>query len=532
MYLRAFYDDSNSPTVSLVYSKGRVAPIKNEKLSLPRLELLGALMCAQSLKFVADSLHMDVKQQFCWTDSTIALYWIRGGPDKWKQFVSNRVKEIREITEVSSWRHCLGKENPADLVSRGAMPNEIMSSKIWWNGPPSLSKDDSDFNDQTEHTPSLSNAELNTADVEKKKPRDAAVMPVTTKNKENPENMVFEIHRFSSFPKAINIAGWVLRFIQNSKLPIEDRVMSQYLSLGECIRAKNILIRHEQRKFWALEYDVLKQSRKISKSSPIAKFNPFLDENGLIRVKTRLHFSTLSYEAKYPILLPKCYLGILLFEFQHHMMKHAEVSVMLTALRDEYWILSARRLAKLAKKRCLSCAVQDVPASERPVAPLPATRVKPALPFAIIGIDHTGVLYCRDFPGHKFSILLITCAVTRAVHLELVNSLGTEDVVLALRRMISRRGISTIVYSDNAKAFKKAPTLLKKHFGHLCPRWEYIAPRAPWWGGWWERLNRNIKSALKRTVGREVLSRADLETVLIEVEGCINSRPLTFLSAE
>ena len=78
------------------------------------------------------------------------------------------------------------------------------------------------------------------------------------------------------------------------------------------------------------------------------------------------------------------------------------------------------------------------------MAPLPEFRVKPAPPFAIVGIDHTGVLFPCDLPG-KFYVLLFTCAAVRAVHLELVDSLTVKDTLLALRRLAATHGV--VIYS-------------------------------------------------------------------------------------
>ena len=101
--------------------------------------------------------------------------------------------------------------------------------------------------------------------------------------------------------------------------------------------------------------------------------------------------------------------------------------------------------------------------------------------------DH---IYCCDFAGKKFYVLLFTCAVIRAVHLELVESLSCESTVyiMALRRSISRRGMPSVLVSDNAKCFWAANDRLVKVFGPDGPKWRFIAPHAPWWGGWWERL--------------------------------------------
>ncbi|RUS87866.1 hypothetical protein EGW08_004399 [Elysia chlorotica] len=82
---------------------------------------------------------------------------------------------------------------------------------------------------------------------------------------------------------------------------------------------------------------------------------------------------------------------------------------------------------------------------------------------------------------------------------------------------------------DNAKAFKSAATELFKLYGSTTPKWRFSVPRAPWWGGWWERMVKSMKIALKKSVGSKSLVKAELETALNEVEACLNSRPLTFV---
>jgi hypothetical protein len=71
----------------------------------------------------------------CWTDSTVALGWIKGEPRKWKTFVANGVTEIQQLTDPSMWSHCPGKGNPADLLTRGVLAEELVSSEQWLQGP-------------------------------------------------------------------------------------------------------------------------------------------------------------------------------------------------------------------------------------------------------------------------------------------------------------------------------------------------------------------------------------------------------------
>ena len=144
-------------------------------------------------------------------------------------------------------------------------------------------------------------------------------------------------------------------------------------------------------------------------------------------------------------------------------------------------------------------------------------------------IDHAGPLYGSDHPGRKLYVLLFTCAVTRALHFELVDSMSLADTMLALRRFVARRGLPSIMYSDNAKSFVAAQGRMISEYGHLSPQWKFIAPRSPWWGGWWKRLVKSVKSSLRKSLCSNVLSRCELETSLHEVEACLNSRPLTFV---
>ena len=118
--------DQEQAEVSLVISKVRVAPVK--RVTLPRLELLGALLAARLLKFVKTALLLESEVKYsCWIDSMIALSWIQSDPHRWKQFVCNRVTEIQELTNPAQWKHCSRKDNPADLLTRGIEAKTLLA---------------------------------------------------------------------------------------------------------------------------------------------------------------------------------------------------------------------------------------------------------------------------------------------------------------------------------------------------------------------------------------------------------------------
>ncbi|XP_043244832.1 uncharacterized protein LOC122393157 [Amphibalanus amphitrite] len=526
VYLRVLQPDG-AYTVSLVMAKGRVAPLK--QISLPRLELLGCMLAARLVVFVRKALRLsDVTPCLCWSDSMIALAWIRASPRKWKQFVANRVEEIQSLTSPSSWSHVPSADNPADLTTRGLSAQELVTSRLWRSGPVWLSEQAGRpvVSDEP-NAPDRADSEAAAEEV-------AVALTTTLSVTESP----LDFERYSSLSRAVRVLGWVRRFIYNARRASGTRGRRTRQSTASCLRGEltSEELSEARRQLWALtqrdaypeEVRALQSGRPVPKGSPLCRLNPFVGDDGLVRVRTRLQLADLSDDEVHPVLLPSCHVCELLVREQHLLMKHAGVPTLVTALRGSFWIVGVRRLAKRVKRQCVSCQKQDARSCNAPVAPLPRSRVTQAPPFAVTGLDFAGPVFCLDQPRKKLYICLFTCAVTRAVHLELMDSMSLSDFLLALRRFAARRGMPSEIFSDNAATLKGADSYLQAQLGHLAPVWRYIAPQSPWWGGWWERLVRTVKSGLKKSLGRRCLGKTELETLLLEIESCVNSRPLMY----
>jgi len=131
--------------------------------------------------------------------------------------------------------------------------------------------------------------------------------------------------------------------------------------------------------------------------------------------------------------------------------------------REKYWVLRARQVVKKVVSRCVLCKKSNARAGQQTTAPLPRDRITESPPFEITGVDFAGPLYVKTQNiMTKAYIALFTCAVTRAVHLELVSDMSTENFLLVLKKFISRRGLCKVIYSDNAKTFKRADQDLKE----------------------------------------------------------------------
>lgn len=140
-------------------------------------------------------------------------------------------------------------------------------------------------------------------------------------------------------------------------------------------------------------------------------------------------------------------------------------------------------------------------------------------------------------------MLIATCASTRYVHLEVVDSLSAEDTLQALCRIFGRRGVPELVYSDNGRAFVSLASefeRMKKEdkleaslfFPYSAPNWKTSAPYSPWQGGFFERLIGCVKRILRSTLRGRVLPRTQFTTLLIQAEAMVNSRPLLAESSE
>jgi hypothetical protein len=516
LYLRS--TSREAILVRLACSKNRLAPVK--KITLPRLELLAALVGARLLQYFCRETGMDIRNATLWTDATVVLSWIRSNPSRWKTFVCNRVTEIQTHTTPAQWRHCPGEANPADYLSRGVNAGQLKELDTWWEGPAWLPKDVEFW------------------------PRDVGP-PEQSPPDERKTHSVLHIQAFvplldpskySSYWKLLRVTAWIFRFIRSVRdaLPSSDE-----LTASELTQARLYWIKAVQAECFSVELDALRKHVALPRDSKIARFNPFI-EDGLIRLGGRLQCADLSEALRHPLLLDgKHHFVRLLIWNTHIRLHHLGVRIVLSELREEFWILRARQTIKKVLHKCLPCKLATHPRGRQIEAPLPADRVRPQTPFGVTGIDFAGPLYIKVGSGvRKGYIALFTCATTRAVHLELCTDLTTDKFLQAFQRFVGRRGLPHTVYTDNARTFHATNAHLTQLRSSLFATkthqflaqhnitWKFIAPRAAWWGGWWERMIGTTKRCLRKVLGRLQVSEEGLNTTLVAIESAINSRPI------
>ncbi|KAK3750791.1 hypothetical protein QZH41_006585 [Actinostola sp. cb2023] len=210
----------------------------------------------------------------------------------------------------------------------------------------------------------------------------------------------------------------------------------------------------------------------------------------------------------------------------------------LGVFKDDSGVLrcKGRQEVKNVLSKCVVCKKVIGKACEGPPAPpLPQFRVSDDPAFSKIGVDYAGPLFVKNIYGkgtemNKCYVALFTCGSTRAIHLELTPDLCATSFMRVLKRFIGRRGLPSFVISDNGTTFRDSR--IQRYVATIGIVWKFNVPAASWWGGFFEICVKLMKKCLRKVLGTAKLRYEELETVLVEIEGVLNSRPLTYVYDE
>ncbi|UYV63686.1 hypothetical protein LAZ67_2005305 [Cordylochernes scorpioides] len=430
--IHVFCDASRVAYGAVAYLRSEVdggiiyAPIKI--ITIPRLELMAMVLGAR----LANSISAALKRRcgtILWSDSSTALSWIKRGIE-WRVFVRNRVKEIQSTTNVNNWRFVPGYLNPADLLSRGCFPPQFVRSR-WWKGPEWLKQPKESWprsEPTIDQEDICSEEEIVSANINVKVDRNDWLLT-----------------RRSDYSLNIRIMSYVLRFIGKLEKQFTETGL---LKVSELDLAEMKLVK------------IIQENTSIERSSSIQSLKIFKNSKGLWCIESKLLHGQVPEEFKTPAIISgdHPFVEQLIWEM-HRKNGHAGVQFILSILREKFWIIRGRKTIGKIINRCIICKRFKEKSLQRPMAALPESRIGLGKPFQTPGVDLLGPLYMKD--GGKVWVAAFTCAVYRAIHLELVNNLEAGTFMMALHRFICRRGRPEKIFSDNGTNFSKLNRVFK-----------------------------------------------------------------------
>ena len=512
----------------LVMSKNKVTPLKS--CTIPRLELQAATLAVKIDSVLRNELHTKIDQSYFWTDSEVVLKYIKNQNKRFHVYVSNRVSRIRESSSPAQWRYVNTAENPADMLTRCTTASKLGTK--WTEGPAWMRHYKS-----TWPTADL-NLELCNDDPEIKCCANDVIVNVShVRSQHDPVDKL--IRHYSSWYKMKRALAWLRRLLNvlKHKCPNQDR-----LSVKEIRQAEQILIRHCQLQEYPGEVAKLACGKSVSSSSSLISLSPYLDDHGIMRVGGRL--SQLNDGRLHPIIIPHNHAIAKAVILEINNASHVGVEWTTGLLRRRYWVIRARSAVKRVAKACVVWRKLYAQTCSQKMADLPIERLSPnEPPFTFVGIDAFGpYLVKRGRSEIKRYGCIMSCMVTRAIHLEKLDCLETNSFINAFRRFVARRGVPKKVFSDNGTNFVGGEKEMRLSMQDISPDkvqeyavrnnidWHFNPPTAAHMGGVWERMVGAVKKVFKAILSNVQLTDEILETLFVEVESILNGRPLTKLS--
>ncbi|XP_064635215.1 uncharacterized protein LOC135492596 [Lineus longissimus] len=547
---------------------------------------MGAVLGYRLTLKITTLLKCPIEKATFWTDSLDVVHWVRNQSRRFKPFVANRIAELQTESNPHQWRFVPGKENPADVATRGMSVEDLTSPNVWFQGPEFLHKEES----QWPTCKTLINP-TDQAVIESSKSCVQTNAMVAVSTPELLERMNYT--KYSTWNRLVRVMAWMIRFVHivrggpqqrvnrqepdkngcnSSELDGSDRqydghtskcknsgdrqadtdeIPNDALSRDEYQESELAIVRMVQRACLFEDYNALLvgNSARVMKKSVLRSLNPFLDADGVMRVGGRLQHADLPYDVRHPIILPSSHhISVLIVRRAHLYAGHSRgVNATLADIRLRFWILIGREAVKKVAYCCYQCRkMKEQPATQM-MAPLPASRVMMSLrAFSYCGVDFAGpfVTKITRFKSAKRYMCLFTCLQTRGVHLEMAYSLETDGFLMAFSRMVARRGKPIEVVSDNGGCLVKGESTLREFVEGMDRtkivdsvsnqgiRWKFNPPYGSHHGGVFESLIKSAKKALYSIFGEARLTDEELLTGIVEVEGMLNSRPLTYVSSD
>ena len=538
--------ENNTLHKSFVLGKAKIAPKSGH--TIPRLELCAAVLAVQLYEIVLQHLSVVLANVFFFVDSKVVLGYIKNKSRRFYTYVTNRIEKIHRSSNPDQWGYVKTDLNPADCATRPILASDLPGC-LWLYG---LSDFTPDIQSIGEVYPLV--------EPEDDKEVRPVVNALSTEVNVDEQLGSKRFERFSSWTNLVSAVGLLIH-IARSFQKVDECSGWHVCSpskLVECRRkAEQVIIFAEQSRSFPGEMKSLESGGQVSNSSSIIALSPILGIDRIVRVGGRLRKASLPVNEKNPIIIPKkCHLAVLLVRHYHSQVAHQGRHITEGAIRSAgYWIVGCKRLVSSIIRSCVTCRKLRGKLAIQKMSDLPSDRLTPSPPFSFVGVDAFGpweVVARRTRGGLAHSkrwAIMFTCLTSRAVHIEVIESMSASSFINAMRRLIALRGPVLQFRSDKGSNFVGATNELSSEIesvnveekviqNFLAEKscvWLFNPPHASHMGGVWERMigiTRSILNSMLMGVSAKNLSHEVLCTLMAEVTAIINGRPLVAVSTD
>ena len=556
LYLR-WNCSQGGPVVRLVEAKAKLTPLDHLGEAV-KAEVCGAVFASRLKKYFEQHCHIKVRKHYHFVDSQTVLGAIQRDSYGYKTFFANRIGEIQGSTNIEDWWWIPGSCNIADILTRGASPEDLKEDSQWQNGPQFLQLPEKEW-------PIKSARDVATAVSEsvsklQKKAFITAVMTRSQIKNKAPTPLDINPKRTAVQRPATSSAGSLITMQRFSELnslirttAMVWRAAKRFLSLKgtpkslkwEAVESSGVITVQE------LE-DALRdlclaaQEGRNFPSTTTDRLVAFKDkDSGLILCGGRIH-AFQEDKLAVPLLPYDSWLSTLIAR-QAHRSGHEGVSATLLKMRKRAWVIRGRRLAQKIVDSCILCKKRTAKLCQQVMAELPPERTTPAAPFEYTTTDLFGPYKVRDDVKKRVSIkvwgVAFCCMASRAIHAELVNAMSTEAFLLAYQRFTAIRGHPRKIWSDPGTNFIGAKTVLEDMYSYLNKldkpaiekaaaengttfHWKIHPADSPHRNGAAEAAVKILKRALQTFEAESPLSFSEFYTALQLAANLANERPI------
>ena len=515
VYIRWFLE-TGEYACQLIAAKAKVAPLVRS--SIPRIEMDSAVLGIRLTEKIRGSCRLlNFKKTTYISDSKCTIATIAKDSSALKEYMGNRVSEIRRHSDPSQWYHARSADNIADLGTRmGATVEDLSEDSEWQLGPRWLRLERSEWpvtqDIESTHVP----------EEELCKSKLCSFTAVATP--------IIDLNRMRSYDFTMRVTARIFNIFKNKSFK------NNVIDPDGLDKAEN---------YWIKESMKL-TSEKFEKGH-LDSLRPKKDENGLIVLSTRaLKGMKQNYNQDvFPILSNNDPLARLWVR-KVHFEDHSGVNKTAAKCRRKFWIVRVNRLARTVKNSCYVCKLLDKMLAMQQMAPLTDNRLTPAPVFNTTSLDLFGPFTVKDTVKKRTEMkiwgMIFTCAATRAIHIDITDSYSTDSILQTLRKFTALRGCPEEIISDQGSqlvAASRDESNLTKDWdwssisdwaGSNKIKWTLVPAEAQHQNGLSESLIKSIKRSIAHTIGKTVLSFSEFQLAMFEIANIINSRPIGIIS--